>query len=153
MIVDSFEIDGEEVDIHILDDDVKNCFSVVARNKNNESFNGFEFRIKRIGNLAVDTFAQCAPAFAIVSFMRRQIEENHWAVYEGGRVEMEILQSAINTNPRAEGRRAFLNKQHYCNNPYTELNVFVHDEWDQGWAEEAQKNPDAFDFVSDSFKE
>lgn len=153
MIADSFEIEGEEVNIHIVDYEVDNCFSVIARNKSNEFFNGFEFRIRKIGNLTVETFAQCAPAFAIVSFMRRQIEEKHWGLYEEGRVEMEIAQFAITTNPRDAGRKAFLNKQHYCKNPYTELDIFIHDEWDQGWAEEAQKNPDAFDFISDSFKE
>ena len=35
MIADSFEIDGEEVDIHIVNHEADNCFSVVAKDKNN----------------------------------------------------------------------------------------------------------------------
>ena len=152
MIVDSFEIDGEEVDIHIADDESNNCFSIFSKNKNNELFNGFEFRVKKIGSLPVDSFCQSAPAFAIVSFMRRQIEEKHWSAYKEEEAGPVSPQTVNDNSARAAGRRAFLNKQHYRENPYSGLDIFTHDEWDQGWAEEAQKNPDWFDFITDSFR-
>ncbi len=152
MIVDSFEIDGEEVDIHIIDNEADNYFSIVSRNQNNDAFNGFEFRVRKMGTLTVNSFAQSAPAFAIVSFMRRQIEEKHWEIYKEEERSVISSQSVNDKSARVAGRKAFLNKQHYRENPYSGLDVFTHDEWDQGWAEEAQKNPDWFDFISDSFR-
>jgi hypothetical protein len=153
MIADSFEIDGEEVDIHIVDNKAENCFSIIARNRNGELLNGFEFRVKKIRDIAAEFFSQGAPAFAIVSFMRRQIEENHWQVYREEGLDVPDAGSAICPSAREEGRKAFLNKEHYCTNPFTELNRVAHDEWDRGWAEEAQKNPGRFDFSIDSFQE
>lgn len=151
MITDSFEIDGREVGIHIVENKNDNCFSIFARDQDNHLFNGFEFRVKKICDMDVESFAQGAPASAIVSFMRRQIEENHWQAYRDDGAEKLNSNSPISAGARAEGCQAFLNKQHYRNNPYTDLNVSEHDEWDRGWAEAAQKNPGLFDFSIDSF--
>ena len=46
MITDSFEIDGKEVGIHIVENKNDNCFSIFARDQDNHLFNGFEFRVK-----------------------------------------------------------------------------------------------------------
>ena len=153
MIADSFEIDGEEVDIHIVDNKAEHCFSIVARNRNNELVNGFEFKVKKIRDIGAEYFSQSAPAFAIVGFMRRQIEEKHWQVYRDDALDAPNAGSAVCPGAREEGRKAFLNKEHYCTNPFTELNMAAHDEWDRGWAEAAQKNPGRFDFTTDSFQE
>ncbi len=153
MIADSFEIDGEEVDIHIVDNKAEHCFSIVARNRNNELLNGFEFKVKKIRDINAEYFSQSVPAFAIVSFMRRQIEEKHWQVYKEDGLDAPDVSLPVCPGAREEGRKAFLNKEHYCTNPFTELNMVAHDEWDRGWAEEAQKNPGRFDFSTDSFQE
>lgn len=153
MIVDNFEINGGEVALHLVNNEVDNCFCFHAKNEKNDFINGFEFRVKKNPDINLEAFSQSAVAFAIVSFMRRQIEENHWQVYEETSVDDFVDDAHIlASNPRAAGRKAFLNKQHYCNNPFTELNLFAHDQWDQGWAEEAQKHPTLFDFVTDSFQ-
>lgn len=178
MIADSFEIDGQEIDIHIVSDMNENCFSIFAKNQHDERISGFEFRVKKECDLDEKFFSQGAPAFAIISFMRRQIEENHWQIYqedgqqqdgmhpkglqqdgayqEGQRHHGNFNADAdgiLYKNPREAGRQSFLKKIHYCHNPFTELNRFSHDEWDQGWAEAAQKNPAMFDFNTDSFQQ
>ncbi len=152
MIVDSFEIDGEEIDIHILDNKPENCFCIVAKNQHNQLINGFEFRVKKVRDMEEETFSQCAAAFAIISFMRRQIEENHWRAYREDCTDAAISGSPRCPSAREKGREAFQNYEHYRNNPYSDLNLQAHDEWDRGWAEEAQKNPNKFDFSIDSFQ-
>ena len=153
MIGDSFEIDGQEIDIHILDNKNENCFLIFAQNRNGDFLNGFEFRVKKINNQDLNTFSQSVPAFAIISFMRRQIEEKHWQLYETDGHDIALSTAATESAPRQAGREAFLNKQHYCHNPYSGLDRFTHEEWDRGWAEAAQKNPEFFDFSIDSFED
>jgi hypothetical protein len=152
MIVDSFEIDGEEADIHIVDNKAENCFCILAKNHNNQLMNGFEFRIKKVRDMDVETFSKCAAVFAIVSFMRRQLEENHWDAYREDCTDAGISGAPRCASAREQGREAFMNEEHYSNNPFTDLNMQAHDEWDRGWAEEAQKNPNKFDFSIDSFQ-
>lgn len=152
MIVDSFEIDGEEIDIQIVDNKAENVFCILAKNNHNQLINGFEFRVKKVRDMEVETFSQCAAAFAIVSFMRRQIEENHWKTYREDCTDAAISGSPRCPDAREQGREAFINRQHYSNNPFSDLNLQAHDEWDRGWAEEAQKNPNQFDFSIDAFQ-
>ncbi len=55
--------------------------------------------------------------------------------------------------PADEGADAYRARKHYRENPYPE-DSWQHGEWEFGWdvCEKADTSPDAFDWITDQFK-
>jgi hypothetical protein len=150
-VADVFLHQNEWVKIHVelAREGDHRFYRVFARDEADCIINGFEYRL--------DAVIDCDPAFVVsipqiarlVKFAREDIEADHWNQYIGSLKGLENLYRF--SNPYDEGRTAFLNKQnpHVCPYPDESDNAF---KWIEGWADEYEKNPDAYDDVTELFK-
>lgn len=151
MIADIFELNGEQIEIHIINLIDHDHFSIYALDSKGNTVQGTDIRVTKPFKIELIEFALHEHTRSIVSFLRNQIEHAGLEPWQTETIDAKLQNIDIVDDLKAAGRKAFLAGRHFRINPFTGINAFREVEWQKGWQEEADKNPGKFNFEKEIF--
>lgn len=151
MIADIFELNGEKVEIHIVNLVDHDYFSIYALDSKGDYVQGMELRIAKPFRIELIEFALQERTRSMISFLRSQIENAGLEPWGMRTMDANLQKINVMDDVKAAGRKAFLAGRHFRINPFIGINSFRQNEWQKGWLEEADKNPGQFNFEKGTF--
>lgn len=151
MLADILDVNGEKIEIHVINLIDHDYFSIYALDKNETLVQGTEIQVKKPFKMDLLEFSLQAHTASIVNFLRQQIENFGLEPWRDEAVDVEFQTRESIDDLYTAGSRAFLAGKHYRINPFIQVNAFRQKEWHRGWMDEAMRHPERFDFRKDDF--